>query len=104
MVRILLADDNATVRTALRTMLRSNPRWAICGEASNGREAIEQAHNLAPDLIIMDFLMPGMNGLEAAKEIERDTPGLSRLMFTMHLTRQLAAQARKAGDRGALHK
>src|SRR5437870_6147895 len=102
--RILIADDNPHMRQVLRNLLEQNPDWEICGEAADGRDAIFKAQQLHPDLIILDFLMPGMNGLDAAREIEKAVPGTPILMCTMYLSRQLAEIAKRAGLRGAVPK
>ncbi len=85
-------------------MLEESPEWQVCGEASDGREAVEKAKTLKPDLILMDFLMPNMNGLEAAREIAKLSPRPPILMLTMYMSKQLVEEAQKAGVRGALHK
>jgi len=77
MTRILIADDSPPVRRGLRTLLGQNTDWQVCGEAVDGADAVEKAHQLAPDLILMDFSMPRMDGVQAAREIAKsgtDTP------------------------------
>jgi len=73
---ILIADDNATVRNAVRAMLERHPGWQVCAEASNGNEAISMAQKHMPDLIIMDFAMPVLDGLKASHEISKVMPGV----------------------------
>jgi DNA-binding NarL/FixJ family response regulator len=102
--RILIVDDSPLVRQRLRDMLQQHPDWKVCGEAPNGREAVQKVQELAPDLIVLDFLMPGMDGLQAAREIGKVVPNVPILMFTMHLSRQLVEEARNAGIRGAVAK
>ena len=102
--RILIVDDSAAVRRGLRALLEQSPEWQVCGEAVDGRDAVLMAQQLHPDLILMDFLMPNMNGLEAAREIAKLSPRPPILMLTMYMSRQLVEEARKAGIRGALHK
>ena len=104
MVRILIADDSSQVRQALRIFIDLQPGWLVCGEAVDGCDAVAQTRELLPDLVILDFLMPGMNGLRAAREIRRIIPGLPVLLFTMHLSKQLVEEAQSAGIRGALSK
>ena len=83
-VKILIADDHEIVRQGIRRVLESKPEWEICGEASNGQQAVRMAQELTPDVIIMDVTMPVMSGFEAAEEISR-LPITSRvLFFTMH--------------------
>jgi DNA-binding NarL/FixJ family response regulator len=102
--RILIVDDSALVRTRLRDMLQQHAQWKVCGEAANGREALDKVQMLGPDLIVLDFLMPGMDGLQAARELGKLVPHVPILMFTMHLSRQLIDQARNVGVRGAVSK
>ena len=103
-VRILIADDSPLVRQQLRALLELNPEWEVCGEAADGREAVEKANLLHPDVVVLDFSMPMMNGLQAAKEISRQYPKLPLLLFSMFLSRQLVDEARKLGFRGAVAK
>ena len=85
-------------------MLQQHPDWKVCGDAANGPDAVQKVQDLAPDLIVLDFLMPGMDGLQAAREIGKVVPNVPILMFTMHLSRQLVEEARNAGIRGAVAK
>ena len=89
MARILIADDNPHVRHAMRILLEHHPEWQVCGEAVDGRDAVSKAKQLSPDLVVLDFLMPGLNGLEAAREIHKSVPGVRMLMCTMYLSPQL---------------
>ena len=102
--RILIADDSALVRQQLRSLLEINSDWEVCGEAVDGREAIEKVRLLQPDLVVLDFSMPVMNGLQAAKEISQQFPHIPLLLFSMFLSRQLVEEARKLGFRGAVAK
>lgn len=99
-VRILLADDHDVVRRGLRALLESRPRWEICGEASNGREAIELAEKLKPDVVVIDISMPELNGLEATREIRRKVPDAQVLIFTLHDSEYMAGEAVKVGAHG----
>ena len=76
-VRILIADDSPFVRRAIRFLLEANPGWEVCGEAANGQEALDRAMKLTPDIIILDLVMPVMNGLQAARRMAVAVP-LSR--------------------------
>jgi DNA-binding NarL/FixJ family response regulator len=102
--KILIVDDSPLVRQRLRSMLQQRADWQICGEATNGREALDKARELSPDLILLDFLMPGMDGLKAAVELEKVAPQVPILMFSMHLSKQLIEEAQKVGIRGAVAK
>jgi DNA-binding NarL/FixJ family response regulator len=103
-VRILVADDNPLMRRCLRKLLEQQDSWQVCGEATNGREAIDQVQQASPDVVVIDFQMPEMNGLDAAKEIRRRSPELPILMVTLHMSPQLADQAKRIGIRGACDK
>jgi len=99
-VKILIVDDHEIVREGIRRVLEARPEWQICGEASNGQEAVRMAQGLAPDIIIMDVTMPVMSGFEAADEISH-LPVRSRLLFfTMHDSGTMAGTARRSGAQG----
>ena len=104
MTRILTADDSPPVRCGLRTLLGLNSDWQVCGEAVDGVDAVQKAHELAPDLILMDFSMPQMDGVQAAREIAKSGTDIPILLFTLNLSPQLMELARKAGLRGAMSK
>lgn len=99
-VRILIVDDHEVVRQGLRTILRARPEWQICGEAENGRQALDCAKELHPDVIILDITMPVMSGLEATQELVKLGPENRVLVFTMHDSKSLIKAVRKAGARG----
>lgn len=103
MTRILLVDDNQAVRKALRSLLERHENWSVCAEAANGREAIEACDKLHPDVILLDFKMPEMDGLDAAREITRRSQ-VPILMVSMFLSEQLAAEAHRAGVRATCPK
>jgi DNA-binding NarL/FixJ family response regulator len=85
-------------------LLGLNSDWQVCGEAVDGADAVEKAHELAPDLILMDFSMPQMDGVQAAREIAKSGTDIPILLFTLNLSRQLMELARNAGLRGAISK
>jgi len=100
MVRIFLVDDNALMRSHLRAMLEQQSEWIVVGEASNGRDAVETCSEHKPDVTVMDFLMPEMDGLEAARRLIRQEPEVPILMVTVDPSWQLETEARKAGIKG----
>jgi DNA-binding NarL/FixJ family response regulator len=102
--RILVADDHEVVRKGLIAILKQTPEWHVCGEACNGREAIEQAKQLIPDVIVMDFSMPGLNGLEATDQIVKANPAIRVLVLTLHDSEELIRDVLNAGARGFLLK
>lgn len=104
MVRILVADDNPAVRRYLRGLLEQQPDWLVCDEARNGQEAIERFEEAKPDLIVLDFQMPQMNGLEVARRIVHLSPKTPILMVSIYLSKQLSEEARKVGIRGTCAK
>ena len=99
-LRILLADDHQITLTGLRTVLESQAGWQICGETRTGREAVEKARHLKPDVVVMDFSMPEMNGLEATREILKLLPNTEVLILTAYASGTLAQEALAAGARG----
>jgi DNA-binding NarL/FixJ family response regulator len=103
-VRILIVDDSSIFRQGLRTMLEEHSDWTICGEAVDGVEAVQKNRDLRPHLIIMDFSMPRMSGVEAARQILAEFPDVPILLLTLYLTSQLAEDARKIGIRETLSK
>ncbi len=102
--RIAIADDHELVRKGLRMTVAERDGWTVCGEASSGREAVELAKRTRPDVIILDFAMPEMNGIEAARRIRAETPGTEVLMLTMHETESLVRDALACGVRGFILK
>src|SRR5436305_8430049 len=82
--RILIVDDSAPIRRLLRRCIESHTPWDVCGEAENGKVALEKVNELHPDIVILDFQMPVMDGLEAARNIANVVPKIEMLMFTMH--------------------
>lgn len=104
MLKILIADDNESLRTALREVLSRQQGWTVCGEATNGRSAVSMALELKPDVIILDFLMPLMNGLAAAAEISKQAPELPIVLYTMHMSAQLEREAKRVGVKKVISK
>jgi two-component system, NarL family, invasion response regulator UvrY len=103
-VRILVVDDNPSVRCYLRSILEQQTSWQVCDEARTGEEAIARARKTPPDVILLDFQMPDLNGLDVAREIARYSPRVPILMVSVHMSQQLAAAAKAIGIRGACAK
>jgi len=104
MVRILLADDHDVVRRGLKVLLQEHAGWEICGEALSGREAVELAAQLQPDVAIIDLMMPELNGLEATRQIRKASQRTQVLIFTMHHNEGMVHDVLEAGARGYLLK
>ena len=102
--RILLADDHEFVRKGLRTVIQDREDWEICGEAENGRRAVEMAEELKPDIVVLDISMPELNGLDAARQILSALPDTEILILSMHDSEQLIRQVLETGARGYLLK
>lgn len=103
-LRILVVDDHAVVRRGVRALLEGHPGWEVCGEAGTGREAVEKAGRLKPDIVVLDLSLPELNGLEATREILRESPRTEVLVLTMHHSEELAQQVLQAGARGYILK
>jgi DNA-binding NarL/FixJ family response regulator len=103
-IRILVVDDNPSVRRYLRAVLEQHIGWRVCDEARNGHEAVQAFQKTRPDVIVLDFQMPEMNGLDAARAISELSPETPILIVTLYLSKQLSDEARKAGVRGACAK
>ncbi len=98
--RILIVDDHEVMRHGLRTLLKARPDWEVCGEAADGREAIEKCKELGPDIIILDITMPTLNGLDAARQIKKLCADAKVLMFSMHESEQVIRQVLRSGADG----
>jgi DNA-binding NarL/FixJ family response regulator len=99
-LRILLADDHEMVRQGLRAMIEEQRGWEICGEARTGREAVARALELKPDVVVMDFTMPELNGMEATRQIRAALPRTQVLILTMHESEELIPEILAAGALG----
>jgi DNA-binding NarL/FixJ family response regulator len=103
LVRVLLVDDHPAVRRTLRALLEGSV--GICGEAENGRQAIDKASELQPDVVVLDLVMPGMNGLEAAYEIRQRAPCSKIVLLSLHYSPQDGlALAKALGADAFVHK
>jgi len=98
-LRILVADDHEVVRRGLCALLKAQPEWEVCGEAGDGREAVEKASQLKPDIVILDIGMPHQNGLEATRQILKANPHSNVLILTLHDSEQLVRDVIDAGAR-----
>jgi DNA-binding NarL/FixJ family response regulator len=97
MKNILIVDDSVIMRRALRKVLDDHSEWQVCGEAENGREGVDKALQLVPDLIVLDLAMPVMNGFQAAQELHDRLPKVPILMFTTFNNSQIEREARALG-------
>lgn len=98
--RIVIAEDHTILRDGLKALLGANPLWKVCGEAADGREAIDQAAALGPDLILMDLSMPRLHGLDALREIKKIRPETKLLVLTVHKNEEYVLAAFDAGADG----
>lgn len=104
-IRILIADDHPETRKAVRNLLQTHPGWEVCAEAGNGLEAVDKAASLRPDLVVLDFSMPQMNGLQAARTIHTAAPEILLVIFSVHgADPHLIAELQSAGVRGVVPK
>lgn len=103
-LRILLADDHALMRRGLRSILESHAGWEICAEADTGREAVLQAAQLRPDVMILDVCMPDLNGIEATRQVRKVSPRTAVLILSVHESDHLVREVIEAGARGYLLK
>ena len=93
-LRIMVADDHDLVRQGLRSMLEAQVGWTVCGEATTGREAVDLAQQLQPDVVVIDVHMPNMDGLQATREILAANPQTEVLILTLDETREIVQAAR----------
>jgi len=103
-LRVLIADDQEPVRRRVCSTFASRPDFEVCGEASNGQEAVDKAKELHPDLVILDITMPVMNGLDAARVIRECCPATHIVIFSVHRSKHLLQQAQKIGVQGYVTK
>src|SRR5207249_3684257 len=99
-LRFLVAEANEVVGKGLMWLLHAQPEWKICGEAGDGRVAVEKAQRLKPDVIILDIGMPSLNGLEATRQILKTNPEAKVLILTLHESEQMVREVLNAGARG----
>jgi DNA-binding NarL/FixJ family response regulator len=101
---ILIVDDSSIIRHTLRSCIEQNSDWEVCGEAENGRVAVEKVKQLHPDVVILDLQMPVMNGFQAADKISQLAPHTALLMLTLHTCEQVSQDAHAAGITDVLSK
>jgi len=103
-LRILIADDHEVARRGIRSLIENHSGWEVCAEVADGREAVACASRLKPDLALLDIGMPGLNGLDATRQILAAAPATRVLILTMHDNEQVVREVLAAGARGFLLK
>lgn len=99
-IRLLLADDHAIIRAGIRLVLERQPDFEVVAEAADGREAVAQANQFHPDVVVLDLAMPNLNGIEAMRQICSNHPHVQVVVLTMHSDEEYVLRALKAGARG----
>jgi len=104
MTRILIADDHAVVRTGVRHILEDQPGWSVVAEAADGKDAVAQAIATKPDVAVLDYRLPLLDGIEVTRQIRRRVPMVEVLLFTMHDDESVLHEALSAGARSYVQK
>jgi DNA-binding NarL/FixJ family response regulator len=104
MVRVLVADDHESVRRGIGELIRMQPGVQVCGEAANGKDAVKKAKQLRPDVVVLDVNMPEMNGIEATRQIVKETPAAEVMILTVFESEQTITELLNAGARGYMLK
>ena len=104
MTRILIADDHDVVRTGVRHIIEDQPGWSVVAEAADGKDAVAKAIATKPDVAILDYRLPLLDGIEATRQIRRRVPMVEVLIFTMHDDESLLHEALSAGARSYVQK
>jgi NarL family two-component system response regulator LiaR len=102
--RILIVDDNEAIRKALTALLETHANWEVCGQARNGKEGVAKATELKPDLIVLDLVMPVMDGFQTARAIAKVLPAAPILLHTQHYSPEIELEAKKFGVRQVVAK
>ena len=102
--RVMFVDDHAVVRRGLKALVEGAPGWEVCGEASDGHEALKVAAECRPDIVVMDLSLPKLSGVDATIQLKKMLPDVEVLILTMHESDRLAGQVLRAGARGYLLK
>src|ERR1700680_172567 len=103
-VRILIADDHPVIRKRVRSILEDHPRFEVCGEATDGAKAIEEARRLKPDVVVLNVTMPVLNGFEAAREIKTTLPESAIVILSSNADQRFVEEAKKIGVRAYVAK
>lgn len=103
-LRILIADDHEVIRTGARALIEAKTNWEVCGEATNGRQAVELTAKMQPDVAVLDISMPELNGLEATRQIKKLVPETEVLILTGSTTEQLVHDVFESGARSYIYK
>jgi DNA-binding NarL/FixJ family response regulator len=103
-ISVFLADDHQVMRDGLRTLIETHPGLRVVGESGDGRETVRAIGRLKPDVVLMDIAMPGLNGIEAARQIRRKYPSVEVVVLSMYTTTEHVYRALEAGARGYLLK
>src|SRR5215467_552542 len=104
MHRILIAEDNTVMRQTLCSLFTEYDDWEVCGDVEDGKQAVDAAIELRPDLVLLDYQMPNKDGIEAASEIKQKLPETPVVIFTLNKTRELEAKAQQVGVRAVVGK
>jgi two-component system, NarL family, nitrate/nitrite response regulator NarL len=103
-LRILIADDHPLIRKTVRSTLERHPRFEVCAEAEDGLKAIEEAHKLKPDVVVLNVSMPVLNGFEAAREIKASLPETAIVILSANVDQRFIEEAKKVGARAYVAK
>src|SRR3981081_3851818 len=103
-VRVLIADDHAVIRRLVRSKLQSHPHFEVCGEATDGRQAVEEAKKLKPDVVVLNVTMPVLNGFQAARQIRSSLPESAIVILSSNADKRFVEEAKKIGVRAYVAK